>query len=343
MRRILLAVAGLLTMTWLLGGDTVHADTYIGTGGAGDSCAQGLIQTKIDRGTINPATDKIIPNCYSASMGPFIGSDSTQVSTDEGAQNLARLMAGNCPPTVHCTVEGFSLGALVVAKGGAAAWGPGNPAPSNIDVITDGNAYAGTPGDGPGLVNSPLAPYFMPPAIGFGIPAPQDEPQIPKSTNRTDANDFFGYGGANKPINLPAAVAQVSTRDNNHNIPDQRLSHDTYVDGNNVTEEIYNAGTDPFAQASTGNPAQVGTAQAPSGDLAAAPPPPGSQHAAPGTQLLSPEQQYNTGPFPVSPPGISIPGLPAPQLPPLPSPPGLDFLNPTGPPPGPPPGGGEQE
>lgn len=341
MRRILLAVAGSLTMAWLLGGDTVHADTYIGTGGARDNCAQGLIQLKIDRGAINPATDKIIPNCYSAAMGPFIDGDSTQVSTDQGAQNLVQLMAGNCPPTVHCTVEGYSLGALVVAKGGAAAWGPGNPAPPNIDVITDGNAYAGTPGDGPGLVNSPMAPYFMPTATQFGIPAPQDEPQIPGSTNRTDANDLVGYGGANKPINLPAAIAQAFTFDQNHNVPDPSQRHDTYVDGNRVNEEIYNSNTDPYVQSATGNPAENQTPNAPF-NPSTPPASPGSPGFGTGTEALPPEQQYNTGPFPVSPPGIPIPGLPAPQLPPLPSPPGLDFLNPTGPPPGPPPGGGEQ-
>lgn len=203
-----------------------NADTNVYVGGNGDTNAQGVVDQVTANGDFNPNANNIQVN-YSASIAP-LGPVPMDQSVAEGAQNTFDAVVANMGDP-NITVEGFSLGAIVVDKTGHMLADKYGAVPGNVHLVTDGNADGDT-----GLFNNQqvmgIAQPFMAP---FGIDT-SNTPE-PGTRNRNDAHDVWG-GSANEDL---GGVINDAVNMQSHRIPAESEPHTTYVDANGVTNEVY--------------------------------------------------------------------------------------------------------
>jgi hypothetical protein len=209
----------------LMGAGFANATTDIYVGGNGDTNAQGVVDTKIANGDYDFNANNIQVN-YSASIAP-LGPVPMGESVEEGALNtLAAVEANMGDPNI--TVEGFSLGAIVVDRTGNMLAEKYGSVPGNVTLVTDGNADSTL-----GLFQNPLIETFAPITDAFGI-VTNINPE-PGTINRTDVGDVWG-NSANADI---GGVINNALNMSGHRIPDEQEAHVSYVDENGVNQEVY--------------------------------------------------------------------------------------------------------
>lgn len=242
-----------------------HADTNIYVGGNTDCTGQGIIADKQAQGDYNYSATNI-PIAYGAcdgSFAPFLGSVPMNVAVDQGTAATVQAWRDNCQGQVpgKCTLEGFSLGAVVVSNAGNQV-GADKPG-STTHVITDGHAYGdpGVVGDTPNFVGG----FVKAAGPAFGIVT--DVPAVPGSENRGNINDFFYNGGNQNPgdqIAMGSCINGCGAVPPQHEIPDPAAQHDTYVSDDGVTQEVFNtAGAFPGVV----NPADIPDPNLPGPDV----------------------------------------------------------------------------
>ena len=238
LRLITMLVGGLAAPIFYAG--IANADTHVCIGGYTDPTSQAMATMKAAQ---DDPCDVAVQ--WPAAVGLPGDPTNEQGSLDVGVPAAvdAYYQAGGAP----VRIEGFSLGSIAAAQAGdAIRIQNGGVVPRNLSVITEGNPY----GDS-GIVNDPgiagLGFHIVGPFFG----APQDVPQM--GTNRNNINDAWGDTANQVP---QTQIADVATIPWNHDIPDPRSKHDTYVmQGANVpvTNEVYDIGDNPISAAAARN------------------------------------------------------------------------------------------
>lgn len=237
------------------GAGIASADTHILVGGNTDCTSQQLLQIKNEQRDVHGTPVPIEYGDCVGDFAPFLGSVNMTDAVQQGVDATQAAWDQNCSTGQRCTLEGFSIGAPVVSIVGdnVGADRPG----SNTHVVTDGNPY-GTPGFmGP---NSQLGDVVKPMAAGFGVVS--DAPIVAGSENRFNVNDFWANGGGQTVgavINQGTAINGIpDLLPPQHEVPNPDALHDTYVDENGVTNEVYG---EPLAEVV--NPADQPADEAP--------------------------------------------------------------------------------
>jgi hypothetical protein len=208
-----------------MGAGFANATTDIYVGGNGDTNAQGVVDTKIANGDYNFNANNIQVN-YSASIAP-LGPVPMGESVEEGANNGFAAVEANMGDR-NITVEGFSLGAIVVDRIGNKLAEKYGSVPGNVTLITDGNADSTL-----GLFRNPLIETFKPITDSFGINT-SIRPE-PGTINRTDVGDVWGNGG-NQDI---GGLINDALNMSGHRIPDEQEARVSYVDQEGVNQEVF--------------------------------------------------------------------------------------------------------
>lgn len=176
-----------------------------------------------------------VPVVYSAEIGPVVGQESMEQSTDVGYHDMMAKYEAAAQSGQPIHLSGYSEGSLVLQKSAWEIWhANGGSYPPGVEVTAIGSPYSTT-----GIGNGAFGEIAKPVLDAMGLPVDRKFPPGTKIVYYD--HDIYANGGNNLPSTV-AFDAIVGLAAGTHGIPDRTQPPDyVFTDTDGVIHEVYSA------------------------------------------------------------------------------------------------------